>query len=47
MQAFDRIDKDKSGFVDMQDIKGVYNAKRHPDVIQGKKTEEDVLMEFL
>ena len=25
----------------------MYNAKKHPDVLQGKKTEEDVLMEFL
>lgn len=47
LQAFNKIDSDKSGWVDINDIKGVYNAKRHPDVIQGKKTEEDVLMEFL
>jgi Ca2+-binding EF-hand superfamily protein len=47
MQAFTKIDSDKSGFVDINDIKGVYNASRHPDVIQGKKTEDDVLMEFL
>ena len=47
MQAFNKIDKDKSGFVDIQDIKGVYNASRHPDVIQGKKTEDEILMEFL
>lgn len=31
----------------MNDIKGIYNASRHPDVIAGKKTEEDILMEFL
>jgi hypothetical protein len=47
MQAFNKIDKDKSGFVEISDIKGVYNASRHPDVVQGKKTEDDVLMEFL
>ena len=46
-QAFKKIDKDKSGFVDYNDIKDIYNASRHPDVIQGKKTEEDILMEFL
>jgi calcyphosin len=33
LQAFNKIDKDKSGFVDISDIKGVYNASRHPDVI--------------
>lgn len=32
-QAFKKIDRDGSGFVDMTDIKGVYNASRHPDVI--------------
>ena len=25
----------------------MYNAKKHPDVIKGKKTEEEVLGEFL
>lgn len=29
------------------DIRGVFNAKRHPEVIEGKKTEEQVLTEFL
>ena len=47
LQAFKKIDKDGSGFVDYNDIKDIYNAKRHPDVIQGKKTEQDVLLEFL
>jgi hypothetical protein len=46
-QAFNKIDRDGSGEVDMSDIKGVYNASRHPDVIQGKKTEEEILYEFL
>ena len=47
LQAFNKIDKDRSGAVDINDIKGVYNASRHPDVISGKKTEEDILLEFL
>ena len=47
LQAFNKLDKDKSGAVDINDIKDVYNAKRHPDVIAGKKTEEDILLEFL
>ena len=33
MQAFCKLDRDNSGFVDINDIKGVYDAKRHPDVI--------------
>lgn len=46
-KAFRIMDKDKSGVLSIDDIKGVYNAKKHPDVIQGKKTEEEVLGEFL
>lgn len=26
---------------------GVYDATKHPDVIQGKRTEDDILREFL
>lgn len=46
-KAFKIMDKDKSGVLNLEDIKGVYNAKKHPDVIQGKRTEDDVLGEFL
>jgi hypothetical protein len=46
-RAFKIMDKDKSGVLDMSDIKGIYNAKKHPDVINGKKTEEQILGEFL
>lgn len=46
-KAFKLMDKDKSGVLDIDDIKGVYNAKFHPDVKAGKKTEEEVLGEFL
>ena len=31
----------------MRDIEGVYNAKLHPDVKAGRKTEQEVLQEFL
>ena len=33
------MDKDRSGVINIDDIKDVYNAKKHPDVINGKKTE--------
>ncbi len=46
-QAFSKIDKDGNGWLDIEDIKGVYNGRNHPDVKQGKKTEEEVLLEFL
>jgi Ca2+-binding EF-hand superfamily protein len=38
--AFKKLDKDSSGWIDLSDIKGVYNAARHPDVLAGKKTED-------
>lgn len=41
------MDKDRSGVLNIDDIKDVYNGKKHPDVIKGKKTEEEVLGEFL
>jgi hypothetical protein len=46
-KAFTIMDKDKSGVIDIRDIKGVYNASKHPDVISGKKTEDEVLFAFL
>lgn len=47
VKAFKKLDKDGSGVIDINDIKGVYNAKQHPDVKAGKKTEDDVLGDFL
>lgn len=47
MRAFKKLDRDGSGIVDMHDIEGVYNAKMHPEVKQGHKSEKEVLQEFL
>jgi len=38
-KAFQILDKDGSGIIEYNDLKGVYNGKMHPEVIQGKKTE--------
>lgn len=46
-QAFGKLDSDKSGVIEINDIRGVYNGKNHPDVRAGKKTEEEILLEFL
>jgi Ca2+-binding EF-hand superfamily protein len=32
-KAFRKIDKDSSGVIDIDDIKDIYNASKHPDVI--------------
>lgn len=46
-RAFKIMDKDGSGIIDIDDLRGRYNAKHHPDVKKGKKTEDEVLAEFL
>ncbi|KAH7468571.1 Calcyphosin-like protein [Phytophthora ramorum] len=47
LMAFKILDADGSGVVDLNDVKGKYNVKQHPDVLQGRKTEDEVLLEFL
>lgn len=39
-RAFKILDRDGSGVVEVQDLVGVYNAKKHPAVMDGRKTEE-------
>lgn len=41
------MDRNGDGVLRINDIKGVYNARFHPDVKAGKKTEDEVLGEFL
>lgn len=45
--AFNVLDKDRSGTIELSDIRDVYNGRSHPDVIQGKRSEDEVLLEFL
>lgn len=46
-KAFKMIDRDGSGSLDLNDIRDSYRADKHPDVIEGKRSEESVLIEFL
>ncbi len=46
-KAFSILDKDRSGTLEPSDLKDTYNPKKHPDVISGKKTENEVLAEYL
>ena len=43
----DDEEEDDVSIKDIKDIRDTYNAKHHPDVKAGKKTEEEVLAEFL
>ena len=47
LKAFDKIDMSGDGVLDINDIKGRYDASKHPDVKSGKKTHDEVLKEFL
>ena len=47
IKAFGILDTDGSGVLDYEDIKNVYDARRNPAVIDGRKTERQVLEEFL
>ena len=47
LQVFKIFDKNQNGVIEMDDIRENYNAKLHPEVQSGKKTEEEVLAEFL
>ena len=38
-RAYQKLDRDGSGIVDINDIREVYNASKHPDVLSGKKTD--------
>lgn len=46
-EAFKKLDADGNGWIDINDVRGVYKANKHPDVLSGKKTEQQILQEFL
>ncbi len=46
-KAYKKIDYNGDGVLDINDIKGKYDASKHPDVKSGKKTQDEVLKEFL
>lgn len=45
--AFNKLDVDGTGNVDINVVKAGYDAKSHPDVVNGKRTEQNVLCEYL
>ncbi|EGR32164.1 hypothetical protein IMG5_094270 [Ichthyophthirius multifiliis] len=47
MSAFAKLDKTKSAVVDIDDILGAYNVSKHPEVLNGRKNEEEILGDFL
>jgi Ca2+-binding EF-hand superfamily protein len=46
MMAFAVLDKDASGEVTLAELGSIYDTSCHPDVVDGRKTKEQVLKEF-
>ena len=45
-QAFEDLDNNASGKLEMNEIKGRFNPARHPEVLKGVKTVEEARFEF-
>ena len=41
------MDANGDGTVRLDDIAKLYDASQHPEVISGKKTEQDIFMEYM
>lgn len=37
------LDADKSGVIELNDIQARYDASKHPDVITGRRTKDEIL----
>ena len=46
-KTFDKLDKEKKGKVDYNIIRESYNADKHPEVLNGKRTKQEVLARFI
>ena len=46
-QVFIKLDDDEKGYITVGQMRKEYNPKEHPLVRQGKRTEDDILAEFL
>ena len=45
--AFKKLDKTGDGVVTLDDLRGVYNTKSHPEYQNGQKTEKELLEGYL
>lgn len=46
-QAFRVLDEDGSGTVDVDELARKYSAQAHPDFLAGRRSEKEILREFL
>jgi len=47
VKVFNMMDRTGDRMIDSEDVKNLYNAKKHPDVMKGEKSEEQILIQFL
>ena len=45
--VFEKLDKEESGFITVGQLRDNYNPKEHPLVRQGKRTEDELLGDFI
>jgi Ca2+-binding EF-hand superfamily protein len=45
--AYDKLDVNHDGKVKLDDIANLYDVSRHPDILQGRKSAEQVFVEFM
>jgi len=46
-KAFQILDRDGSGVINIKDIIDVYDVSMNPEFIEGRKSKEQILTEFL
>ena len=46
-QVFNKLDINGNGEISFDELQSKYSAKNHPEVLNGEKTEEEVLKEFM
>jgi len=46
-QAFHKLDRVADGNITVEDLRGVYNVKKHPKFLSGEWNEDRCLREFL
>lgn len=47
LQAYAILDKTGDGVVTVEDLAGSYDVSQHPDLLSGKKTQGQILVEFM
>ena len=46
-KAFAMLDRDGSGVITIPDISGIYDVSMNPEFLEGRKTRDEILTDFL